>query len=152
MQLIRVISTLTIFAVTAFYSSKLLGTIQLQDMMTPDEQRKTGVSQLSDTQKKELENWINEKFTLKATTAAAPQLYLQQNMNNGSQLMFSDGSIYEIAPTDQAKAAFWLTPFAASIKPSGDPLFPSKITNTLTGASVNGKLIRAPQAPATPQP
>lgn len=142
MHFIRVISTVTIFAVTVFYSSKLLGTIQLQEVMTPDEEQKTGVSQLSESQKKELENWLNQKFILKnAPLAVSSHVYLQENINGGTRLILSDGSIYEIAPADRAKAAFWITPAEVVIKPSDDPLYPSKITNTLTNASVNAKLI-----------
>jgi hypothetical protein len=146
MHFIRIISTVTIVAVTAFYSSKLLGIVQLQDVMTPDEQQKTGIFQLSEAQKKELENWLNQKFVLKnASLTASSPIYLQQNINNGARLILSDGSIYEIAPTDRTKAAFWITPAELLIKPSNDPLYPSQITNTLTNASVNGKLIQPSQ-------
>jgi hypothetical protein len=148
MYLMRIISTLTIFGVTVFYSSKLLGTIQLNQVMSQDDQQKTGVSQLSEVQKKELENWINNKFVLKAPPVAPP-IYLQQNMNGGSQLMFSDGSVYEIAPADRNKTSAWLTPISISIKPGSNTLYPYTITNTLTGVSVNGKLIRP--ALSTPQ-
>jgi hypothetical protein len=71
-------------------------------------------------------------------------------MQSGAQLMFSDGSIYEVAPTDRSKTVFWLTPITISIEPSGDANYPSKITNTLTNVSVNGKMIRQPQQKTTP--
>jgi hypothetical protein len=153
MHPIRAISAITIFAIAAFYSTKLLGTMRLNEVMTADEQKKTGVVDLSDVQKKELESWINNKFVLKTATAAptAQPLYLQQNIQGGTQLMFSDGSLYEIAPTDRAKATFWLTPIAVTIEPSGDPNYPSTITNTLTNVSVNGKMVKAPQPQMAPQ-
>jgi hypothetical protein len=66
-------------------------------------------------------------------------------MQGGAQLMFSDGSIYEIAPTDRSKTVFWLTPIAIKIESSGDSDYPSKITNTLTGVSVNAKMTRSPK-------
>ena len=150
MHPIRAISAIVIFGTAVFYSSKVLGTMRLNEVMTVDEQKKTGVAGLSDIQKKELESWINDKFVLKTTnTPAAQQIYLQQNMQSGAQLMLSDGSIYEVAPTDRSKTVFWLTPIAIMIEPSGDPNYPSKITNTLTNVSVSGKMVRAPQA--TPQ-
>lgn len=154
MHPIRAISAITIFAIAAFYSTKLLGTMRLNEVMTVDEQKKTGVAGLSDVQKKELESWINNKFVLKTATAApaaAQPIYLQQNIQGGTQLMFSDGSLYEIAPTDRAKATFWLTPIAVTIDASGDPNYPSKITNTLTNVSVNGKMVKAPQPQMPPQ-
>jgi hypothetical protein len=145
MHPIRAISAITIFAVAAFYSGKLLGTMRLNEVMSTDEQKKTGVANLTDAQKKELEGWINDKFMLKIATPVAKQpIYLQQNIQSGAQLMFSDGSIYEIAPTDRSKATFWLTPIAVTIEPSGDPNYPSKITNSLTNISVNAKMVKAP--------
>ncbi len=150
MHPIRAISAIVVFAATVLYSSKVLGTLRLNDVMSMDEQKKTGVAALSDAQKKQLESWINDKFVLKPTTAAASSIYLEQNMQSGAQLMFSDGSIYEIAPTDRSKTVFWLTPIAVTIEPSGDPNYPSKITNTLTKVSVLGKMTRAPK-PQTPQ-
>lgn len=152
MHPIRAFSALAIFVAAACYSTKLLGTMRLNEVMSADEQQKTGVANLSDVQKKELENWINNTFVLKtATTSAAQSIYLQQNIQGGTQLMFSDGSLYEIAPTDRAKATFWLTPIAVTIEPSGDPNYPSKITNTLTNVSVNAKMIKAPQTQMAPQ-
>jgi hypothetical protein len=146
MHSIRTISAITIFAVVAFYSGKLLGTMRLNEVMSADEQKKTGVANLTDAQKKELESWINDKFMLKTTTPVAAQpIYLQQNIQSGAQLMFSDGSVYEIAPTDRSKATFWLTPIAVTIEPSGDPNYPSKITNLLTNVSVNGKMVKGPR-------
>lgn len=148
MHPIRAISAIVVFATTVLYSSKVLGTLRLNEVMSMDEQKKTGVAALSDAQKKELESWINTKFVLKPTPVAATStIYLQQNIQSGAQLMFSDGSVYEIAPTDRSKTIFWLTPIAVSIEPSGDPSYPSKITNTLTKVSVSGKMIKAP----TPQ-
>jgi hypothetical protein len=148
MHPIRAISAIVVFAITVLYSSKVLGTLRLNEVMSMDEQKKTGVATLSDVQKKQLEGWINDKFVLKpttTTTAAATSIYLEQNMQSGAQLMFSDGSIYEIAPTDRSKTVFWLTPIAITIEPSGDPNYPSKITNTLTKVSVNGKMVKSPK-------
>jgi len=151
MHPIRAISAIVVFAATVLYSNKVLGTLRLNEIMSMDEQKKTGVAALSDAQKKQLESWINDKFVLKPTTVAASSIYLEQNMQSGAQLMFSDGSIYEVAPTDRSKTVFWLTPIAVTIEPSGDPNYPSKITNTLTKVSVFGKMTRAPKSLMTPQ-
>lgn len=145
MHPIRAISAIIVFATTVLYTSNVLGTMRLNEVMSMDEQKKTGVATLSDAQKKQLENWINDKFVLKPQMAATSSIYLEQNMQNGTQLMFSDGSIYEIAPTDRSKTVFWLTPIEVTFEPSGDPNYPSKITNTLTKVSVNGKMVRAPK-------
>ncbi len=152
MHPIRAISAIIVFATTVLYTSNVLGTMRLNEVMSMDEQKKTGVATLSDAQKKQLENWINDKFVLKPQMTATSSIYLEQNMQSGAQLMFNDGSIYEIAPTDRSKTVFWLTPIEVTFEPSGDQNYPSKITNTLTKVSVNGKMIRAPKAQTiTPQ-
>jgi hypothetical protein len=142
MQLIRAIPILALFLFAVLNSDKLIGLIKLNDVMSQDDQRKTGVSQLTDMQKQELEKWVNDKFVLKASQAATP-LTLQQNFQNGTQLQLSDGSIYEIAPSDRAKTTFWLTPIAMTVTQSTDPMYPVLLTNTLTGVAVRAKQIQA---------
>lgn len=115
-----------------------LAALHLSDLMTPAEQQKTGVSTLSTTQKTELEKWMNTTFVLKTQNSNQP-LSLQQNTQGGAMLTFSDGSTYEIAPADRSKAMFWLTPINVKMEPGTDPNYPTKITNTLTNVSVNGK-------------
>ena len=144
MQLMRVISALTICGVAVFYSNKLFGMIRLDQMMTIDEQKKTGIAKLTEGQKKELETWINSKFVLKTTTPVQHTISLQENRYNGSQLLFSNNDLYEIAPPDRAKASSWLS-VIVTIEPSGDPAYPWKITNTVTNVSIKGKLIPMPK-------
>jgi hypothetical protein len=153
MHPIRAISAIVIFVTAVFYSNKVLGTMRLNEVMSVDEQKKTGVAGLSDIQKKELEGWINDKFILKAVTmtASSQPIYLQQNMQSGAQLMFNDGSVYEVAPTERSKTVFWLTPIAVTLEPSGDPNYPTKITNTLTNVSVNCKMIKGPKPQMAPE-
>ena len=143
MQLIRAVPILALFLFAVLNSDKLIGFIKLNDVMSQDEQKKTGVLQLSDAQKQELEKWMNEKFVLKSVHADIPPLTLQQNLQNGSQLELSDGSIYEIAPSDRSKTTFWLTPIEMKISASNDPLYPVLLTNSLSGVSVKAKQVRA---------
>jgi DNA replication protein DnaD len=112
--------------------------------MSSNEEQKTGVYMLSPAQKQELEKWINEKFTLKASNPTSTPIYLQQNIQNGSQLQLTDGSLYEIAPSDQSKTAYWITPIPIKISSSSDPQYPVLLTNTLTGMSVQARLISTP--------
>jgi hypothetical protein len=151
MHPIRAISAIVIFGSALLYSNKVLGTMRLSEVMSVDEQKKTGVAGLNDIQKKELESWINNKFILKTATASTQPIYLQQNIQSGAQLMFSDGSIYEVAPTDRSKTVFWLTPIVITIEAGTDPNYPTKITNTLSKVSVNAKMIKAPNSEMTPQ-
>lgn len=143
MQLIRAVPALALFLCAVLNSDKLLGLIKLSDVMSTDEQQKTGVAQLTGVQKQELEKWMNDKFILKTATSTA-SLTLQQNLQNGAQLELSDGSIYEIAPSDRSKTTFWLTPINMTVTPSNDPMYPVLLTNTLSGVSVRAKQVRAP--------
>ena len=145
MHYLRVIPAAAIIYVAFFYSSKALGVINLNDVMTPDEQKKTGIFQLSDMQKKELESWINQKFTLKVTDKPK-QVYLSENIQSGTELRLSDGSLYEVMPEDRQKASFWLTPFQVKIEQTADLNYPYKIINTVTLVGVRAKQITPPNS------
>ncbi|HNA62762.1 MAG TPA: hypothetical protein PKW79_06770 [Rhabdochlamydiaceae bacterium] len=147
MQLIRAVSALVIFGATALYTTKLIATIRLDQIMTVDEQKKTGITKLSETQKKELEAWINSKFILKTATSQEETISVQVNLQNGSRLLLSNNTLYEVAPPDRAQASAWLS-VIVTIEPSGDPTYPWKITNTATKSSIKAKLVPQP----APQP
>jgi hypothetical protein len=128
--------------------------IMLDDVMTREEQKKTGVTKLSLKEKIELENWLNRTFILKAQEQLGEaQLFLSININNGQKLQLSDESIWEIAPSDKQTAAVWITPFPVKIIPSDDPNYPFLIVNINTGISVKAKkLIEATPAETETSP
>lgn len=132
---------------------QLSGNIMLDDVMSPEEQKKTGINHLTAAEKQELEKWLNENFTFKLPEAAAQpdlpkkELYLSENINNGKQLRLSDGSVYEIAPDDLVRTSFWITPFQIKIVPSQDPNYPYQIINTNTGTAVKAKQVSPPTIP-----
>lgn len=140
MHYLRLIPAAAFIYVAFFYSTKVLGVINLNEVMTPEEQKKTGISELSNTQRKELEGWINQKFNLK-TESQEKELYLSENILSGSQLRLSDGSLYEVMPEDRSKASFWLTPFQVKVEPSNDPNYPLNITNTVSMVTVRAKKV-----------
>ena len=67
------------------------------------------------------------------------QLYLSLNIADGQRIQLSNGSTYAIAPADQIYSAYWITPFPIMLSESGDPAYPTKITNMYTGTFVRGK-------------
>ena len=142
MQIIRAIVIFALLFFAVFNADKLMAVIKLSDTMMTEQQQKTGIDNLSDSQKQALEKWMNDKFILKSSATNTPPVTLEQNLNNGSQLELSDGSIYEIAPSDKAKTLYWLTPIPIEIAPSGDPMFPYLLTNTLSGVGVRAKQVR----------
>jgi len=145
MHIIRAIPACGFAFAAIFYSPKALGVISLDEMMTADEKKKTGVSTLSQQQKQELDKWLNLKLTVK-TENKDKAIFLSENINSGQRLKLSDDSIYEIAPADRGRAEFWLTPFQVKLEPSGDPAYPVKITNLVTQISVKAKQVQAPSS------
>ena len=129
--------------------------ILLDEVMTKEEQKKTGVYNMTMQQKVELEAWINRTFILKpAATSQVSGLSLSININNGQKIQLSDGSLWEVAPRDVPTAAAWLTPFPINILPSNDPNYPTMLVDVQTGASVKARQVTsaatAPSQPSTP--
>ena len=140
---------LSLVTATLAFSSLYAKQIMLDDVMTREEQKKTGITKLSLKEKIELENWLNKTFILKAQdNPTEAQLFLSININNGQKLQLSDESIWEIAPNDIPTAAVWITPFPVKIIPSDDPDYPFLIVNTNTGISVKAKKLIEVAAPA----
>jgi len=130
-----------------FLLSSQVHAFLLDDVMSNEEQHRTGVYNLTHNQRAELEAWLNQNFDLRPKPSAREipkELTLAENINDGHQLKLSDGSLYEIAPADVSRAAGWITPFPIQVVPSGDMNYPFKIINKNTGSSLKAKLISAP--------
>lgn len=142
--MLRNILLLSLFAVS---SAPLSAFYLLDDVMTREEQHRTGIDKLNAKQKMELEKWLNANFDMKSgePEPASRQVDLSVNVNNGKRLRMSDGSLYEIAPGDVVYTALWITPFPLKITETDDPYYPYKITNTNTGRSVMAKEIEPPR-------
>ncbi|MCX7998621.1 MAG: hypothetical protein N3A69_06675 [Leptospiraceae bacterium] len=127
---------------TTCFTSNLVADISLKEMPI-DLQRKTGVFQLSEAQKRELERWINTQTNPAIEKNTDPSSHtlttLVQNNANGSQLVFSNNTSYDIAPEDQKKAANWISPVVVKIEPNQDKAYPWNITNINTKDVVKGK-------------
>jgi hypothetical protein len=116
--------------------------IVLDDVMSQEEQQKTGVSNLSLDQKVALEAWLNKTFAAKIKEKETEgQLSLSINIDNGQKLQLSDNSIWEVNPNDVPTAAVWIIPFPVKIVPSNDPEYPSLIVNLNSGVSVKAKML-----------
>jgi hypothetical protein len=142
------------FLLTTLFCSQLPAQILLDEVMSRDEQQKTGVAKMSRTQKTALEAWLNKNFALKAQTEEhVSNLSLSINIDGGKKLELSDNSIWEIAPDDVQKSVVWITPFPVQISPSGDPDYPCLIINTNSGASVRARQINTSMSqPSPPNP
>ncbi len=133
--LLIVIATLTLIT-SQLCSDQIL----LEDVMTKEEQKKTGVKKLNYAQKVALEAWLNKNFVLKTKAEETTSgLTLSINIDDGKQLELSDNSIWQVAPGDISTAAVWLTPFPVKIAQSNDPQYPHLIINTYSGVSVRAR-------------
>jgi hypothetical protein len=142
------IAFITVLVTLLISEPEAFGLILLNEVMTPQDQQRTGVGNLNADQKAALEDWLNKNFNLKTEEEKKPikEVFLSVNINNGQKLSLSDGSLYEIAPSDLVRSSAWITPFAIQITPSGDPDYPWKLTNPTTGSSVKGKQTQPPNS------
>jgi hypothetical protein len=107
--------------------------------MSPQDQRDTGIYKLSEKEKGALQEWVKNNYT---KPAAAPNLPKQknpslvENLNNGSYLRLTDGSIWNIRPQDTLISQGWITEVEVVITPSSDLQYPYKLTNSLSKSSV----------------
>lgn len=137
--------TLALFFISFFFIPSSFALILIDDVMTKEEQKKTGVYNLNHRQRAALENWLNKNFILKTDATEEPvgtETLLSLNIQGGKQLQLSDGSIYEIAPSDVNVAAGWITPIPIEISESGYPAFPVLLTNKNTHGKVRARLIK----------
>jgi hypothetical protein len=136
-----------LFAPLALIFSQLQAEILLDEVMSKEDQQKTGVKYLKREQKIALEQWLDQNFVLK-THAKVPEqkLSLSINIDNGQKIRLSDNSLWEIAPNDVSIAAVWITPFPIKIMPSNDQDYPCLLVNADTGVSVKARQI-SPSAP-----
>lgn len=140
------------------YTTPSFASFLLDQVMSKDVQKKTGVDKLTPNQKIALEAWLNQNFDLKNTSQAQnsneTQLLLSINIDGGKKLQLSDGSIWEIAPTDVPQSSIWITPFPVKIVPSNDPDYPMLLVNKVSGISVKARRYvpnMQPSVPSAPQ-
>jgi len=133
--------TLSLIAACLLVSSQSFALILLDDAMSKEDQKRTGVANLTFTQKQALENWLNQYCELKSAPKPAPQksLYLSEVIDNGAKVQLSDNSVWLVDPLDVDRAALWVASGALKIVPSGKPDYPSLIVDPATGISIKVK-------------
>jgi hypothetical protein len=127
-------------------AGQIHGAINLDQLMLPADQKRTGVANLNPEQKYALADWIDQHFIIK-TAGQSRSLSLALNVNGGKKLLLSDHSLYEISPDDVALASAWLSPSLVDIIPSGDAQYPDRIVNKDTGTSVKARKVSSSSTP-----
>jgi hypothetical protein len=126
--------------------------------MDINEKKRTGLSKLSDKEKGNLLSWIDQYYVKRTEPLAAKETtsqksMLTENLQNGHYIRLADKSTWNIRPQDVPITQGWITSVDIAISQSGDPSYPYKLTNTLSGSSVLARRVdKAPQETPAPPP
>ena len=138
-----------------FFAWHVLAAEALDTDMSPQEKKQTGVYKLDDSQKAALQQWIDAHYEKRsedetnAATLTGKNPTLSENLMNSRFIKLSDNTLWSIRPEDVPITQAWITPVEIIVTQSGDPFFPNRLTNKLTGSSVFARKIdKIP--PATP--
>lgn len=132
-----------IFLFISFFSMNLASAtpLSLENLMTPEEKQSTGYNSLTPQQQTALNQWIGTHLTLNKNPPEASSLSLSVNVQNGKELILSDGSRWAVAPEDQKTSSIWITPFSLKIIPNSNPDYPNTLLNLSSEETVKVKAI-----------
>lgn len=105
----------------------------INDMMSIEDQRKTGVIRLKQAQKMELARWLVEHGFYEHHAKVDPKyppLLIQRNI--GTLITLTDGSEWEIAPEDISTAKTWKIMDKIEVVKTENPMYPFKLINKNT--------------------
>lgn len=141
-------------------SAQSFAATNLDQQMSLQEKQQTGVVNLTMKQKQALAGWIDKNYVLIGSSTQMPNqapsqapstdsnLTLSVNVQNGQQIILSDGTRWQIQPQDVKTSAVWLTPVPILVMQGTDPNYPYVLTNQSSNQSVRAKQIAPATAPA----
>ena len=132
---------LSLIVACLLLSSQSFALILLDDAMSKEDQKRTGIVNLTFAQKQALEQWLNQYCELRSVPKATEQknLYLSEIIENGTKVQLSDGSVWLVDPVDVERAALWISSGALKIVQSNNPDYPCLIVDPSTGISIKAK-------------
>lgn len=101
--------------------------------MSPQDKKQTGTDRLTSQEKRNLNRWIQRHYEVRKKTKSSP-LFIEQIQRDGSSLILSDGSCWEIDPQDRLLAQTWLSSAELTIQIKGEKTF---LTNNLTQTTLS---------------
>ncbi|MEL7431511.1 MAG: hypothetical protein AAGI90_03155 [Chlamydiota bacterium] len=135
-------STLVGFSYKSYEPNQTLDT-----HMSTQEAEDTGVSRLSPEEKQALQKWINKNHYVrpgaKRQDEAPPEV--SEVIGNGAYVKLSDGSIWQIHPTDRLLTQSWISAAEITVEKSGASTYSYRLKNNLTGSVVRAE--RVPKIP-----
>ena len=125
-------------------TSPAFSLILLDQEMSPEQQKKSGISKLTEAEQRHLEEWLDDHFVKKSESEKkifGEKLYVSEIINGGQRLRLSNNSLYELAPEDWIHAQAWITSAEVQVTHSPNEYYPFTITNPSSGYSVKARLI-----------
>lgn len=121
--------------------SETVQTPSINDIMSLEDQKSTGVIHLTQEQKKALAEWFVKHgyYEIQAQVNYNQALTVALNVGAGQKLMLSDNTVWEVASEDQETASSWIGSVRVELTPSGNAAYPFMITNIQTRTSVKVK-------------
>lgn len=113
----------------------------LEEMMSLEDQKTTGVIRLTKEQKEALAKWLVKHgyFDKVVGDDTIHALKIAMNVYEGKILMLSDNSVYEIAPDDRNVASQWLSAIPIKVSKSTNRDYPFVLTNLRSHISIKAK-------------
>ena len=142
-SLLPIVLCLTAISILAADSSSQ--GLLLDQLMTKDEQARTGVSKLSQGERAALEQWLIKFAVTSANlgktqpSAMVPKSsgydglgqkhWVKTRTEGGALIQLEDGSLWQIAPLDKIYTALWLPIQNVVVAQSDNPQFPFKLVS-----------------------
>ena len=113
----------------------------LENYMSLEDQKTTGVIRLTTEQKNALASWLGKHgcFSLVNEEDMIHALKISINVYGGKIIQLSDNSVYEIAKEDQIISAGWLSAIPIKVTSSNDENYPFVLTNLRNRTFVKAK-------------
>lgn len=129
----------SIFLIIKGYTDTSIPSIN--DLMSIEDQNKTGVIRLNQKQKMELAKWLVKHgyYDDLKSYEVLHAVTVSINIHNGKIIQLSDDSVWEIAPDDVVTSQSWLSAIPIKITKSKNPQYPYILTNLLNNSFVKAK-------------
>lgn len=113
----------------------------INDMMSIEDQKNTGVIKLNQKQKMELAKWLvkHRYYEDIASYQEIHALTVSLNVYDGKIIQLSDNSVWEIAPDDVVTSQKWLSSIPIKVTQTTNPSYPYLLTNLRNNQSVKAK-------------
>ncbi|MBT3393532.1 MAG: hypothetical protein HN411_00265 [Waddliaceae bacterium] len=116
----------------------------LEEWMTPQEQRQMGINKLNDSEKKMLVHWIEASFDEKLRDQGTARLTIRSSSKKSRSIELNDGSLWEIHHDDSERASMWKSGEKVKIITGDDKRYPYLFVLVPHGEVARAKLVSKP--------